>query len=112
MYMRRNVSNAWRVSLAPVVPVSLYPGKRVHFTDKVPLSYLRHTTQLIDCLLAKVVTIELFHEQLPLPVPCYALALVIEFTLDPCKMGRRVPSTSLTWRAVSTRLENVFTAAC
>ena len=53
-----------------------------------------------------------FHEQLPLPVPCYALALVTEFTLVLYKIEHRVLSASLTWRAVSTRLENVFTSAC
>jgi hypothetical protein len=30
-----------------------------------------------------VVSIEIFHEQLPLPVPCYDLLPVIEFTLGP-----------------------------
>ena len=31
--------------------------------------------------LAKNFQIELLHEQLPLPVPCYDLVLVVEFTV-------------------------------
>ena len=86
---------------------------------------------------------EWFHEQLPLPVPCYDLVFVIEFAFvhneyflwitsrdDLTNQSFRVDDlvfviefalndredrlralpTSLTWRAVSTKLENVFTA--
>ena len=80
-----------------------------HGTTVLP--FVKNKRQL-TIPLCEGISFELFHEQLPLPVPCYALALVIEFTLGPYEMGHRVPSTSLTWRAVSTRLENVFTAAC
>ncbi len=38
---------------------------------------------------------EIFHEQLPLPVPCYDLLPVIEFTLGPRKARFRVLPTSL-----------------
>ena len=54
-----------------------------------------------------------FHEQLPLPVPCYDLVPVTKFTLGHAQSHRLcVPPAPLTWRAVSTRLENVFTAVC
>ena len=53
----------------------------------------------------------MIHDQLPLAVPCYDLVPVTEFTLDRDKHGRRVLPAPLTWRAVSTRLENIFTAA-
>ena len=54
---------------------------------------------------------EVIHRQLPLPMPCYDFVLVTEFALGPHKERFRAPPASLTWRAVSTRLENVFTAA-
>ena len=61
----------------------------------------------------KMSYLELIHEQLPLPVPCYDLFPVTKFTFGPAKTQRlRVPPAPLNWRAVSTRLENVFTAAC
>ena len=31
----------------------------------------------------QILQLELIHEQLPLPVPCYDLLLVIEFTVVP-----------------------------
>ena len=37
-----------------------------------------------------VVQFENFHEQLPLPVPCYDLLPVIEFTVGPHKAELRV----------------------
>ena len=42
----------------------------------------RHT-QSFDAIARKVFSIELLHEQLPLPVPCYDLLPVIELTLGP-----------------------------
>ena len=39
---------------------------------------------------------EIIHEQLPLPVPCYDLVLVIELTLGRHKDGLRVLPTPLT----------------
>ena len=53
-----------------------------------------------------------FHEQLPLPVPCYALTLVTELALEHEDHVLRALPAPLTWRAVSTRLENVFTVVC
>ena len=38
---------------------------------------------------------EMFHEQLPLPVPCYDLAPVTEFTLGPHKARFRVSPAPL-----------------
>jgi hypothetical protein len=40
--------------------------------------------------------LDMFHEQLPLPVPCYDLVLVIEFTVVLRKADLRVPPTPLT----------------
>jgi len=37
----------------------------------------------------------MFHEQLPLPVPCYDLAPVTEFTLGPHKAKFRVSPAPL-----------------
>lgn len=56
-----------------------------------------------------VVQFEIIHEQLPLPVPCYDLLPVIELALGPHEVRFRALPTPLSWRAVSTRLENVFT---
>ncbi len=42
-----------------------------------------------------VVQFEIFHEQLPLPVPCYDLLPVIELTLGPREVRLRVLPTSL-----------------
>ena len=39
--------------------------------------------------------LDMFHEQLPLPVPCYDLLPVIEFTVAPRKAECRVLPTSL-----------------
>ena len=55
---------------------------------------------------------EVIHEQLPLPVPCYDLLPVTELTVGRDKRGLRVFPAPLSWRAVSTRLENVFTVVC
>ena len=35
---------------------------------------------------------ELFHEQLPLPVPCYDLLPVTEFTVTPVRMLQVLPA--------------------
>ena len=43
--------------------------------------------------------IELIHEQLPLPVPCYDLVPVIELTVGRDMRRLRVFPTPLTWRA-------------
>ena len=40
--------------------------------------------------------LELIHEQLPLPVPCYDLVLVTEFTFGRHEDGLRVLPASLT----------------
>ena len=40
--------------------------------------------------LEKRFSLEIFHEQLPLPVPCYDLALVTEFTVGPHEAELRV----------------------
>ena len=58
------------------------------------------------------VQLELIHDQLPLAVPCYDLVLVIEFTVVRREDDLRALPTPLTWRAVSTRLGNVFTVTC
>jgi hypothetical protein len=45
--------------------------------------------------LLRRVSLELIHEQLPLPVPCYDLLPVIEFTVVPDKLRFRVLPTPL-----------------
>ena len=40
--------------------------------------------------------LDMFHEQLPLPVPCYDLVLVTEFTVVLRKADLRVPPAPLT----------------
>jgi hypothetical protein len=50
----------------------------------------------MDKTIIEKFSLELFHEQLPLPVPCYDLVPVIEFTLVPNKLGLRVLPTPLT----------------
>ena len=57
-------------------------------------------------------SLDKIHDQLPLAVPCYALTLVTELAFGHDEHGLRALPAPLTWRAVSTRLENVFTAVC
>jgi len=52
---------------------------------------------------------EVIHPQLPLRMPCYDFFPVTDPTLGP-KRALPVLPASLKWRAVSTKLENVFTA--
>ena len=52
------------------------------------------TDQTVLCTI--VISLEKFHEQLPLPVPCYDLVPVIEFTVIREKRGLRVLPTPLT----------------
>ena len=52
---------------------------------------------------------ELFHDQLPLAVPCYNLLPVTELTVGRDKRGRRAFPAPLSCWAVSTKPENVFT---
>ena len=40
--------------------------------------------------------LDMFHEQLPLPVPCYDLVLVTEFAVVLHKAGLRAPPAPLT----------------
>ncbi len=40
--------------------------------------------------------LDMIHEQLPLPVPCYDLVLVTEFTVVPREVEFRVPPAPLT----------------
>ena len=40
--------------------------------------------------------LDMFHEQLPLPVPCYDLVLVTEFAVVLRKAGLRAPPAPLT----------------
>jgi hypothetical protein len=40
--------------------------------------------------------LDMFHEQLPLPVPCYDLVLVIEFAVVLREADLRAPPTPLT----------------
>ena len=40
--------------------------------------------------------LDMFHEQLPLPVPCYDLVLVTEFAVVPLKADLRAPPAPLT----------------
>ena len=40
--------------------------------------------------------LDMFHEQLPLPVPCYDLVLVIEFTVARREVEFWAPPTPLT----------------
>ena len=52
------------------------------------LSHIRggrgtHNNDSFSRVRRDVFHLEIFHEQLPLPVPCYDLVLVIEFTLVP-----------------------------
>ena len=54
---------------------------------------------------------EVIHPQLRLGIPCYDLSLIAEFGL-PLIREVHPPPTLLPWRAVCTRPENVFTAAC
>ena len=42
-----------------------------------------------------VVVLEIFHEQLPLPVPCYDLPPVIEFAVGPHEVRLWAPPTPL-----------------
>ena len=60
---------------------------------------------------------EVIHPHVPVGIPCYDFTPIISPTLDsslPCGLGRRlrVLPTLMVWRAVCTRPENVFTAAC
>ena len=52
-------------------------------TRNVPLRI-----QIADLIKVQhVVQLELIHEQLPLPMPCYDLVFVIEFTVGPTEVG-------------------------
>ena len=60
---------------------------------------------------------EVIHPHVPVGIPCYDLTPVIDPTFDGSLhywLGHRlrVLSTPMVWRAVCTRPENVFTAAC
>ena len=52
---------------------------------------------------------EVIQAQIPLRLPCYDLAPIINFSLVPNVL--REKSTFVTRRAVSTKLENLFTVA-
>ena len=55
---------------------------------------------------------EVIQEQLPLPLPCYDLLPVTDPTVSPHEyMDLQVLPAPLSWRAVSAKFENVFTAA-
>ena len=60
---------------------------------------------------------EVIHPHVPVGIPCYDLTPIISPTFDgslPFGLGHRlrVLPTLMVWRAVCTRPENVFTAAC
>ena len=55
-----------------------------------------HNIDTFSPALAGRFLLELLHEQLPLPVPCYDLVLVIELTLGPHKAELWVLPTPLT----------------
>ena len=52
------------------------------------------TPELTDRI-KSVVSLEIFHEQLPLPVPCYDLPPVIEFAVGPHEARFWAPPTPL-----------------
>ena len=54
---------------------------------------------------------EVIHPHLRVGIPCYDLSFIAEFGLHLVRNVRPLP-TLLPWRAVCTRPENVFTAAC
>ena len=55
---------------------------------------------------------EVIHPQLRLGIPCYDLSFIAKLGLDPATPELHPFPTLLPWRAVCTRPENVFTAAC
>ncbi len=67
-----------------LLPILRLVGDAEHRPDKSSLPKQRKTSSL-----------ELIHEQLPLPVPCYDLLPVIELTVDPRKAGLRAFPTPL-----------------
>ncbi|MFM2330721.1 MAG: hypothetical protein RLZZ26_228 [Candidatus Parcubacteria bacterium] len=85
-----------------------FPGTRVVFRDIHYLSWfarfkrdhsLLNLANQIDLLCLSGDSdsnLDMFHEQLPLPVPCYDLVLVIEFAVVLREAVLRAPPTPLT----------------
>ena len=76
-------------------------------------SHLSPPTSNLSCIfLKKKNRKEVIQPQLPLRLPCYDLLLVTEPTVAPrINMDLKVFPAPLSWRAVSAKFENVFTAA-
>ena len=75
----------------PNVIQFLYLETFVYSIEIYKIDSLSSTEWVLD-----VFHLEIFHDQLPLAVPCYDLVLVIEFTLVPRKVSLWVLPTSLT----------------
>ena len=59
------------------------------------LHCVKHSIDSIRFSKENRVHFEIFHEQLPLPVPCYDLPPVIEFAVGPHEARFRAPPTPL-----------------
>ena len=73
-----------------------YPASVLHFGTKAishnSFESYRHDTPF-ESIGSKL---DMFHEQLPLPVPCYDLVLVTEFAVVLREAGLRAPPAPLT----------------
>ena len=74
-----------------------FPGTRVIFRDShYTPTILANRIDMIRLSGNIGSNLDMFHEQLPLPVPCYDLVLVIEFAVVLREAVLRAPPTPLT----------------
>ena len=90
-------AHVWPSSNHPIT----FPGARVPFRDEYYLSpyfaLASYEGYRHDLPFEKIGSIsDMFHEQLPLPVPCYDLVLVTEFAVVLRKAVLRAPPAPLT----------------
>ena len=60
--------------------VEVYRSKLRWSEDQISTAFLIYQSKDV---VNRTFSLEIFHEQLPLPVPCYDLSPVTELTLDP-----------------------------
>src|SRR3989344_7117769 len=86
------------VGLSSDHPIT-FPGARAGFRDNchLPRVVPKHFTRIDMLFLSRTAFhSDMFHEQLPLPVPCYDLVLVTEFAVVPREAVLRAPPAPLT----------------
>ena len=96
----------------------LFSFQRTKFEESFDPSKLnKKSNKLTHINLYFLLRKEVIHPHVPVGIPCYDLTPIISPTFDSslaCALGHRlrVLLTLMVWRAVCTRPENVFTAAC